>query len=175
MTYDQLIYNALLLTMEPDSQPRYQGYVAIQEGKIAAVGQAEGYKNLPTATELWNAGGSLVMPGLINCHCHAAMTLFRGLADDLPLEQWLHQHIFPAEGRWVDFDFVYTGTRLAKSKSTQRASAGNICRCSHCSRGRSSARPRNRVMAAWQWQLISPGITRLPPAFHNSLAEADFC
>ena len=89
MTYDQLIYNALLLTMEPDSQPGYQGYVAIQGGKIAVVGQAEGYKNLPTATELWNAGGSLVMPGLINCHCHVAMTLFRGLADDLPLEQWL--------------------------------------------------------------------------------------
>src|SRR3974390_2741874 len=99
MTYDQLIYNALLLTMEPESQPWYQGYVAIQGGKIAVVGQTEGYKNLPSAKELWNAGGSLVMPGLINCHCHAAMTLFRGLADDLPLEQWLHQHLFPAEAR----------------------------------------------------------------------------
>ncbi len=124
MTYDQLIYNALLLTMEPDSQPTYQGYVAIQGGKIAAVGQAEGYKYLPTATELWNAGGSLVMPGLINCHCHAAMSLFRGLADDLPLEQWLHQHIFPAEARWVDFDFVYTGTRLGAAEMIR---AGVTC------------------------------------------------
>ncbi len=116
MTYDQLIYNALLLTMEPDSQPLFQGYVAIQGAKIAAVGQAAGMKNLPTATELWNAGGSLVMPGLVNCHCHAAMTLFRGLADDLPLDQWLQQHIFPAEARWVDFDFVYSGTLLAAAE-----------------------------------------------------------
>ena len=116
MTYDQLIYNALLLTMEPDSQPLFQGYVAIQGAKIAAVGQAAGLKNLPTATELWNAGGSLVMPGLVNCHCHAAMTLFRGLADDLPLDQWLHQHIFPAEARWVDLDFVHSGTLLAAAE-----------------------------------------------------------
>ena len=116
MTYDQLIYNALLLTMEPYSQPLFQGYVAIQGSKIAAVGQAAGMKDLPTAMELWNARGGLVMPGLVNCHCHAAMTLFRGLADDLPLEQWLHQHIFPAEARWVNFDFVYTGTLLAASE-----------------------------------------------------------
>ena len=116
MTYDHLIHNALLLTMEPGSQPWYQGYVAIQGGKIAAVGQAEGLKNLPAATDLWNAGGNIVMPGLINCHCHAAMTLFRGLADDLPLEQWLHEHIFPAEGRWVDFDFACAGTRLAAAE-----------------------------------------------------------
>ena len=61
-------------------------------------------------------GASLVMPGLVNCHCHAAMTLFRGLADDLPLDQWLHQHIFPAEARWVDFDFVYSGTLLAAAE-----------------------------------------------------------
>ena len=116
MTYDQLIYNALLLTMEPDSQPLFQGYVAIQGAKIAAVGQAAGLKNLPTATEVWNAGGSLVMPGLVNCHCHAAMTLFRGLADDLPLDQWLQQHIFPAEARWVDLDFVHSGTLLAAAE-----------------------------------------------------------
>jgi 5-methylthioadenosine/S-adenosylhomocysteine deaminase len=124
MIYDQLIYNALLLTMEPDSQPVYQGYVAIQGGKIAALGQAEGKKNLPSAKELCDAGGSLVMPGLVNCHCHAAMTLFRGLADDLPLEQWLHQHIFPAEGRWVDFDFAYTGTQLAAAEMIR---AGATC------------------------------------------------
>lgn len=116
MNYDRLIYNALLLTMEPDSQPFYQGYVAIQGSKIAAVGQAAGYHNLPTATELWNAEGNLVMPGLVNCHAHGAMSLFRGLADDLPLDQWLHQYVFPAEARWVDFDFVHTGTQLAAAE-----------------------------------------------------------
>jgi 5-methylthioadenosine/S-adenosylhomocysteine deaminase len=116
MTCDLLIHNALLLTMEPGSRPLDPGFVAIREGKIAALGQAEDYRNLPTAAALWDAGGNLVMPGLINCHCHAAMTLFRGLADDLPLEQWLHQHIFPAEARWVGFDFVHTGTLLAAAE-----------------------------------------------------------
>ena len=116
MTCDHLIYNSLLLTMEPDSRPWVQGYVAIEGQKIAAVGQAEGHRGLPPAKELWDAAGNLVMPGLINGHCHAAMTLFRGLADDLPLDQWLHRYIFPAEARWVDFDFAYAGTRLAAAE-----------------------------------------------------------
>jgi hypothetical protein len=54
----------------------------------------------------------LIMPGLINAHTHAAMSLFRGLADDLPLETWLNSYIFPAESR-VDRDFVYWGSKLA--------------------------------------------------------------
>ena len=55
----------------------------------------------------------VLLPGLINAHTHAAMTLFRGMANDLPLEDWLHQHIWPAESRWVSGDFVRDGTRLA--------------------------------------------------------------
>jgi 5-methylthioadenosine/S-adenosylhomocysteine deaminase len=116
MIYDQLIYNALLLTMEPGSQPLSHGYMAIAGGNIAQVGQAADRTQLPAARQSVDVGGNLVMPGLINCHCHAAMSLFRGLADDLPLEQWLFQHIFPAEARWVDFDFVYTGARLAAAE-----------------------------------------------------------
>ena len=53
------------------------------------------------------------MPGLINAHTHASMTLLRGLADDLPLMNWLQDHIWPAEARWVDPDFVRDGTELA--------------------------------------------------------------
>merc|ERR1711879_389342 len=55
----------------------------------------------------------LVMPGYINAHGHAAMSLFRGMADDLPLMTWLQDHIWPAESRWVNHDFVHQGTRLA--------------------------------------------------------------
>ncbi|EKM97764.1 N-ethylammeline chlorohydrolase [Stutzerimonas degradans] len=55
----------------------------------------------------------LLAPGLINAHGHAAMTLFRGLADDLPFKNWLHDHIWPAENRWVDEAFIQTGTELA--------------------------------------------------------------
>ena len=55
----------------------------------------------------------LLAPGLINAHGHAAMTLFRGLADDLPFKNWLHDYIWPAENRWVDEAFIQTGTELA--------------------------------------------------------------
>ena len=55
----------------------------------------------------------VLLPGLVNAHTHAAMTLFRGLADDLPLDVWLNQHIWPAEARWVTADFVRDGTELA--------------------------------------------------------------
>ncbi|SMF36700.1 Cytosine/adenosine deaminase [Alteromonadaceae bacterium Bs31] len=57
--------------------------------------------------------GKLLMPGLINCHGHAAMTLLRGYADDLALDTWLNEHIWPAESRWVNEEFVEDGTRLA--------------------------------------------------------------
>ncbi|MGQ9921720.1 MAG: amidohydrolase, partial [Desulfobacca sp.] len=90
--------------------------VALNGSTIAAVGQAATAADLPAASQYWDVAGRLIMPGLVNCHCHAAMTLFRGLADDLPLDQWLQQHIFPAEARWVDADFVYTGTLLAAAE-----------------------------------------------------------
>ena len=60
-----------------------------------------------------DARGGIVLPGLINAHTHAAMTLFRGLADDLPLKTWLEEFIFPAEARYVNPDSVYWGTLLA--------------------------------------------------------------
>ncbi len=58
----------------------------------------------------------LIMPGLINAHTHAAMSLFRGFADDLPLETWLQKYIFPAEGACVNPEFVYLGTRIAAAE-----------------------------------------------------------
>jgi 5-methylthioadenosine/S-adenosylhomocysteine deaminase len=61
----------------------------------------------------------IVMPGLINTHTHATMTLFRGFADDLPLMTWLNDYIFPAEARLVDPEFVYTGTKLAAWEMTR--------------------------------------------------------
>ncbi len=116
MPFDHLIHHALVLTMEPGAAPLPDGYIAVKGRKIAAVGQATTNTALPSAVHYWDARGQLVMPGLINCHCHAAMTLFRGLADDLPLLDWLHQHIFPAEARWVSREFVYTGALLAAAE-----------------------------------------------------------
>lgn len=76
------------------------------------------------AEQIHHLGQHLVTPGLINAHGHAAMSLLRGYADDLPLQTWLEQHIWPAEGRHVGFDFVYDGTLLAAAEMIR---AGTSC------------------------------------------------
>jgi 5-methylthioadenosine/S-adenosylhomocysteine deaminase len=65
------------------------------------------------ASQYLKGPGCLAMPGLINCHIHAPMALFRGLADDIPLKKWLEEYIFPAEAKWANEEFVYWGTLLA--------------------------------------------------------------
>ena len=87
--------------------------IAVDQGRIAALlPRAEAERQLEAKRVLDLAGHALI-PGLINAHTHSPMTLLRGLADDLPLMTWLHEHIWPAEGRWVDTEFVADGTRLA--------------------------------------------------------------
>lgn len=113
---DCLIYNALVLTLEPGAAPLANGYVAVQDGKIASVGQAGNLRDLPHAGEHLDARGNLVMPGLVNTHCHAPMVWFRGLADDLALEAWLTKFIFPAEAGWLSQERVYWGTLLAAAE-----------------------------------------------------------
>jgi 5-methylthioadenosine/S-adenosylhomocysteine deaminase len=113
---DCLIHNAFILTLEPGAAPLVDGYVAVQGGKIASVGQVGGVSDLPPARERLNAGGAIVMPGLINTHCHAPMVWFRGLADDLALEAWLTKFIFPAEAGWLNKERVYRGTLLAAAE-----------------------------------------------------------
>lgn len=89
------------------------GAVAVEDGRIVAVGpRAEveaAHPNLATHS----AEGGIILPGLINAHGHAPMVLFRGLADDLELLDWLENYIFPAEAGFVDEAFVRAGTRLA--------------------------------------------------------------
>ncbi len=113
---DCLIHNALMLTLETGAPPLTDGYVAVQGGKIASVGRADDPGKLPSARERLDARGNLVMPGLINTHCHAAMVWFRGLVDDLTLEDWLTRFIFPAEAGWLSRDRVYWGTLLAAAE-----------------------------------------------------------
>ena len=116
MSYDCLIHNALVLTLEPGSAPLCGGYVAVQGGKIAVVGPDPGPEARPPAREYLDAQGGIVLPGLVNTHTHAAMVWFRGLADDLPLKQWLTDFIFPAERGWLDAEKVYLGTLLAAAE-----------------------------------------------------------
>jgi len=114
--WDCLIYNALVLTMAPGEGPRPQGYVAVQGGKIAVLGQTGAPQDLPPARERLDAQGGLVLPGLVNTHCHAPMVWFRGLADDLSLQEWLNGFICPAGAGWLDADKVYWGALLAAAE-----------------------------------------------------------
>lgn len=112
---DLLVTNGRLATSGMMALSATPGYVVIQGGRIAAVGPMA---ELPpfSAAETIDATGCLVMPGLVNCHNHAAMTLFRGLADDLPLMQWLTDHIFPAEACFVSPEMVYWCSMLAAAE-----------------------------------------------------------
>jgi 5-methylthioadenosine/S-adenosylhomocysteine deaminase len=113
---DFLIHNALVLPLETSSPPIFPGFVAVRGSVIAAVGRAAEPGDLPPARERLDSGGGLVLPGLVNTHCHAPMVWFRGLADDLPLQEWLTKKIFPAEAGWLDEDKVYWGTLLATAE-----------------------------------------------------------
>ena len=105
-----------MLTLEPGASPLAGGYVTVKGTRIVEVGQAAAPRDLPPARAHLDAGGGLVMPGLVNTHTHLPMVWFRGLADDLPLRQWLSDFIFPAEAGWLDADKVYTGARLAAAE-----------------------------------------------------------
>jgi len=108
-----LITNGIVITEDPGRRVIDRGSVAIEGRDIVAVGRAEAIAAAYTSTETIDAGGSVIMPGLINTHTHAPMVLFRGLADDLALMDWLQRYIFPAEAKMVSPEFVRAGTRLA--------------------------------------------------------------
>lgn len=108
-----LVSGGTVVTMDSASRVIRDGAVAIDRDVILDVGSADdlGRKYLPAVRI--DARGQIVMPGLINAHTHAPMVLFRGLADDLALNEWLQKDIFPAEAKTVSPDFVRVGTRLA--------------------------------------------------------------
>ena len=110
---DRLISGGTVLVMDEKDHTIRNGAVAIEGGKIVAVGKKQDIESLYTAGETINAADSLIMPGLVNCHNHAPMTYFRGLADDLELMDWLNKYIFPAEAMFVNKDFSYLGGLLA--------------------------------------------------------------
>jgi 5-methylthioadenosine/S-adenosylhomocysteine deaminase len=92
------------------------GAVAIDQGQIVAVGKSADIAKRFTGGESINARGMAILPGFVNAHTHVPMTLFRGIADDRDLMDWLQHFIFPAEAKNVDRDFVRWGTRLAAAE-----------------------------------------------------------
>ncbi|MBP6821091.1 MAG: amidohydrolase [Acidobacteria bacterium] len=110
---DLLITGGAVVTMDGERRVFDNGFVAIRGERIVDVGdavqlKAKGYR----AKQTIDARGKVVLPGLINAHTHIPMVLFRGLADDLNLQDWLTKYIFPAEAKNVTRDFVVAGTRL---------------------------------------------------------------
>ncbi|QGU32474.1 TRZ/ATZ family hydrolase [Thermochromatium tepidum] len=113
MHAELLIHAEWILTVDPEDRQLTDHAIAIADGRIQALLPYEEARRTIQAEQTLELPGHVLIPGLINAHTHAAMTLLRGLADDLPLMTWLYQHIWPTEQRWVDADFVAAGTRLA--------------------------------------------------------------
>jgi 5-methylthioadenosine/S-adenosylhomocysteine deaminase len=113
---DTLLHARWIIPVEPDNTVFEHHSLAIKDGRILAIMPThEARRRYLADVELQLTDHALI-PGLINAHTHAAMSLFRGLADDLPLMEWLNDHIWPAEGAWVNPEFVRDGTQLAMAE-----------------------------------------------------------
>jgi len=109
---DLIIRGGTVVTMDGSSRVIENGAVAVKSERIVAVGTAAEVAAKYAAARTIDATAKVVMPGLINTHSHVPMVLFRGIADDLLLMEWLQKYIFPAEAKNVDEQFVRWGTRL---------------------------------------------------------------
>lgn len=113
MNIDTLICAKWIIPVEPEDTVLEEHAIAVKDGKIIEL--------LPSSTALekyhtsdnHNLESHALVPGFINSHTHSPMTLFRGYADDIPLMNWLNDHIWPAEKKWISPDFVTDGTKLA--------------------------------------------------------------
>ncbi len=110
---DLIILGDYVVSMDASGTVIENGAVAVDEGLILAVGNAEDILTEYSAAETLAGEDRIVMPGLVNGHSHAAMTILRGVADDLALMDWLTNYIFPSEVQFVDSELVRIGTELA--------------------------------------------------------------
>jgi 5-methylthioadenosine/S-adenosylhomocysteine deaminase len=108
-----VLANAIVVTMDGSRRVISPGSVAIDENRIVAVDTADAIAATYRGRERIDLAGHILLPGLVNSHTHAAMVLYRGLADDLALMDWLQKYLFPAEAKTLSPEFVRTGTRLA--------------------------------------------------------------
>jgi len=114
-----VVTGGTVVTMDPARRVLAPGAVAIEGGAIVAVDEPAAIAAAYRGAETIDASGTVVLPGLVNTHTHAPMVLYRGLADDLALMEWLEKYIFPAEAKTVSAAFVRTGTRLAALEMIQ--------------------------------------------------------
>jgi len=110
---DLIVHARWIVPVEPRGQVLERHAVVVDNGRIRAILPRAEANSSYTAEQQVDCPEHVLLPGLINAHTHAAMTLFRGMADDMRLEEWLEQHIWPAEARWAGIDFVRDGSELA--------------------------------------------------------------
>ena len=113
---DLLLLGGIVVTMDPRHTVYAEGALAVRGGRILAVGPRQEVAGRYRAPRTLDAGGGLLLPGLIDGHTHLPMTLFRGLADDLPLHTWLEQHVWPAEHQFLNPETVRWGARLGAAE-----------------------------------------------------------
>jgi 5-methylthioadenosine/S-adenosylhomocysteine deaminase len=121
---DSLVHAQWIVPVVPEGLVLEDHCLAILDGRIHDILPSDRGRRQYAAAQTLELPGQALIPGLINAHTHAAMSLLRGLADDLPLMTWLNEHIWPAEGRWVNEEFVYDGSRLAIA---EMLSGGTTC------------------------------------------------
>lgn len=116
---DTLLIHASVVTMDSSYSILRDGAVAVTADRISAVGPTDQLTSSYEAADIVDCTGLTIIPGLINAHTHAAMTLLRGLADDLRLDVWLMGYMMPTERQFVDPEFVTLGTLLACAEMIQ--------------------------------------------------------
>jgi len=113
---DLIVSGGIVVTMDAGRTILQDGSLAVRGDSIVAVGPRAEIESKYASAQTMDARGHLVLPGFINGHVHVPMTLFRGLHDDVTLNDWLYKYIFPAEAKNVDEEFVRWGTRLAAAE-----------------------------------------------------------
>ena len=110
---DYIICGDYVLTMDAALETIRYGAVAVQGHAIVEVGKSDDLLRRYPDARVISGKNKVLLPGFINTHSHAAMVFFRGLADDLPLKEWLEKYIWPAETKWLTPEFVNDATELA--------------------------------------------------------------
>ena len=110
---DYIVCGDYVLLMDEALTLIEKGAIAVKEKEILEAGTSDDILKRYTSSQVIQGEGRVVLPGLINTHTHAAMVYFRGIADDLPLAEWLNKHIWPAENKWLSPAFISDAVELA--------------------------------------------------------------
>ena len=123
-TADTILHARWVLPVTESSPLLHEHSIIIDDGRISAILPSSEARQAFTASIEKDYGNHLLMPGLINAHTHSPMSLFRGMADDLALDEWLNNHIWPAEQKWISDEFVHDGSELAMAEMIR---SGTTC------------------------------------------------